>query len=71
MKRSCPVYKSQTVEWPTPQALYKALDSEFRFNFDPCPLGGRSDANAATTRWMERLAAAREALKSLVDAEAR
>ncbi len=24
--------------WATPKAFYDALDSEFRFDFDPCPL---------------------------------
>lgn len=24
--------------WATPRALYDALDSEFHFDFDPCPL---------------------------------
>lgn len=30
-------FKSQSVEWPTPAALYAALNSEFHFDFDPCP----------------------------------
>ena len=36
-------FMSLTVEWPTPKALYDKLDSEFHFNFDPCPLGGAVD----------------------------
>lgn len=40
------VFRSQTVEWPTPKAVYDALDVEFCFNFDPCPLGGTDDGLA-------------------------
>ena len=39
-------FMSLTVEWPTPKALYDKLDSEFHFNFDPCPLGGAVDGTA-------------------------
>ena len=31
--------------WATPNNLYKSLDKEFNFNFDPCPL------NHDTTLW--------------------
>jgi len=27
--------------WATPEYLYKELDSEFHFDYDPCPLNGR------------------------------
>lgn len=37
------LFKSQTVEWATPEWLYLELDREFKFNFDPCPLGGSQD----------------------------
>ncbi len=37
------VFKSQSVEWATPKEVYKALDDEFHFDFDPCPLGGGKD----------------------------
>lgn len=26
--------------WATPKAFYDALDSEFHFDYDPCPLNG-------------------------------
>jgi len=46
------MFKSQTVEWATPKALYEKLDSEFRFNFDPCPIGGDQDGLAPLfTSW--------------------
>lgn len=39
-------FSSQSVEWPTPKALYQALDAEFHFNFDPCPIEGDADGTA-------------------------
>lgn len=32
------MFSSATDEWSTPKEVYDALDSEFRFDFDPCPL---------------------------------
>jgi hypothetical protein len=47
---SSPAFKtmssSASWEWPTPKAFYQALDAEFHFNFDPCPLGGEVDGTA-------------------------
>ena len=40
------VFKSQTVEWATAQAVYEVLNQEFAFNFDPCPLGGKEDGRS-------------------------
>ena len=36
-------FSSATDRWATPTAVYAALDEEFRFNFDPCPLDGEDD----------------------------
>lgn len=45
-------FSSATVEWPTPVAVYRALDAEFHFDFDPCPLGGSQDGLATLlTPW--------------------
>lgn len=33
-------------EWPTPRRFYEELDREFRFDFDPCPLGGSQDGRS-------------------------
>lgn len=41
------LFKSQTVEWPTPRAVYDALDAEFHFDFDPCPIDGTQDGLAS------------------------
>lgn len=35
---------SQTDHWATPAWLYDALDAEFGFNYDPCPLNCEGDA---------------------------
>ena len=37
------VFSSASDRWATPKAIYESLDSEFRFNFDPCPLDGSID----------------------------
>jgi hypothetical protein len=33
------VFSSQSVHWAMPRRVYDALDAEFHFDFDPCPLG--------------------------------
>lgn len=38
-----------TDEWSTPKEIYNALDQEFHFDFDPCPLGGGVDG--LTIEW--------------------
>jgi hypothetical protein len=30
-------FSSQRLDWQTPDEVYKKLDKEFHFNFDPCP----------------------------------
>lgn len=30
-------FSSEKQNWKTPKAFYQALDSEFQFDFDPCP----------------------------------
>jgi len=39
-------FSSASEEWSTPVDVYAALNSEFRFDFDPCPIGGRVDGTA-------------------------
>jgi hypothetical protein len=34
------VFSSFSDHWKTPQSVYEALDKEFNFDFDPCPIGG-------------------------------
>jgi hypothetical protein len=40
------LFKSESVEWPTDKEVYARLNDEFRFNFDPCPLGGSIDGTS-------------------------
>lgn len=37
------VFKSESVEHATPKGVYDQLNTEFGFDFDPCPLGGAED----------------------------
>ena len=32
------LFSSASVHWATPEALYRDLDAEFHFTYDPCPL---------------------------------
>jgi len=31
------LFSSQKLDWQTPDAVYRELDKEFNFDFDPCP----------------------------------
>lgn len=35
-------------DWATPKAFYDALNAEFHFDHDPCPLRGRGGGLKAT-----------------------
>jgi hypothetical protein len=37
-RRNGALFSSARENWATPKDVYAALDSEFRFTFDPCPL---------------------------------
>lgn len=37
------LFSSTSDRWATPRHVYAALDKEFHFNFDPCPLDGNGD----------------------------
>lgn len=41
-------FSTLTDDWATPEDLYRDLDREFRFTFDPCPLQG---ADGLTRPW--------------------
>ena len=43
MKGQKPLFSSKNDNWKTPQAFYKALDAEFRFDYDPCPSNPKDD----------------------------
>lgn len=40
------LFSAQTVDWATPEHLYRDLDAEFAFNDDPCPLQPLTDGLA-------------------------
>lgn len=40
------MFSAVTDRWSTPRDLYAALDAEFHFDFDPCPLDGETDGLA-------------------------
>jgi phage N-6-adenine-methyltransferase len=40
----------KTDDWATPEWLYRALDEEFRFDLDPCPLN--STVNGLDIDWV-------------------
>ncbi len=42
------LFSSASQHWATPKKLYDALDEEFHFNDDPCPLHGEGGLNR---RW--------------------
>lgn len=39
-----PLFSSANEAWATPREVYEALDREFRFTLDPCPLADPSTA---------------------------
>lgn len=40
------LFSSATDRWATPDKVYAALDAEFHFDFDPCPLDGHLDGTS-------------------------
>ncbi len=45
------LFTSASQHWATPKELYEALDAEFHFNDDPCPLHGEGGLER---RWGSR-----------------
>lgn len=46
------LFSQATDRWSTPSDTYAALDAEFHFDFDPCPLDGTQDGLATLfTTW--------------------
>lgn len=37
------LFTSLRTDWKTPRALYQALDAEFHFDYDPCPVKPKTD----------------------------
>jgi site-specific DNA-methyltransferase (adenine-specific) len=45
-------FSSASEHWATPKDLYAALDAEFHFDYDPCPL--RSEVDGLAQSWSEK-----------------
>ncbi len=45
-------FSSLDLKWKTPKALYKKLDKEFNFDFDPCPTNPKF--NGLEIEWKNR-----------------
>ena len=45
------LFSSASADWATPQDLYKVLDQEFDFDFDPCPLNPQPLFDGLITCW--------------------
>ena len=37
------MFSSATDDWSTPRDVYRTLDAEFGFDYDPCPLHANFD----------------------------
>jgi len=44
-------FSSLSVDWSTPRGVYEALDDEFHFDDDPCPLYGAADEDGLAREW--------------------
>ncbi len=40
------IFSSASDRWATPPAVFDALNAEFQFDFDPCPLDGTIDGTS-------------------------
>ena len=54
MRLSRGLFSSATEHWSTPKDVYDALDAEFHFNFDPCPLDNKPGSDGLTEPWGSR-----------------
>ena len=44
-------FMSTTDNWSTPKDVYRTLDAEFGFDFDPCPLADPPLFDGLTIEW--------------------
>lgn len=44
-------FSSHTDNWKTPDGIYRALDDEFHFDFDPCPLDEDPKFDGLSIEW--------------------
>lgn len=54
-KRKDPaLFTSMSDHWKTPVSLYKKLDAEFHFDFDPCPFNESPEFDGLKIEWGKR-----------------
>ena len=46
-----PHFSSLRMDWRTPKAVYQVLDSEFKFDHDPCPANWDGKVDGLTSDW--------------------
>jgi hypothetical protein len=46
------MFSSTTDDWSTPKDVYRTLDAEFGFDFDPCPLHSSFDGLSMEWGWV-------------------
>ncbi len=46
-------FMSTTDNWSTPKDVYRTLDAEFGFDYDPCPLAEQPLFDGLETEWGE------------------
>lgn len=44
-------FSSARQDWRTPKALYQALDAEFQFDHDPCPVAQKPFIDGLQSEW--------------------
>ena len=44
-------FSSASDNWATPKEVYEALDAEFHFDFDPCPLNPNPQVDGLLAEW--------------------
>lgn len=49
------LFSSISDHWRTPENLYRYLDEEFRFNFDPCPHEQLRTINGLLVSWKNKI----------------
>lgn len=45
------IFSSASDQWATPSHVYEALNKEFNFNFDPCPLNAAPSFDGLAAEW--------------------
>ena len=54
MPKNANTYKTFNVNEKTPKEFYRQLDTEFHFDFDPCPLDPEPKTDGLSIKWGKR-----------------